>query len=280
MFGEPNMLIEDLLYFKTSANYSDKYSGIDSPTTCQSVKWFKNYPIQNFDYQFNSWGFRGPDYNQYIGKPVILCLGDSFTVNVGGPIEHSWPSLLQVNYDIPCLNLGMDGAGNDAIRLVYDRACKIFDVQKTFVVYSFLNRRLENKRFKSDLHEHQDNINYFEKHFIPNAYFNFIPHWCWTSEEMDYIFSKASYYLDTKEDFWDSKMPRGLVSKGCYQDMQGEDWCSYEEFIAGADPHPDVFTEEFGLKIIVFLLHNNRDGLHLSLEGNQKLADNLYNQTK
>jgi len=274
------MLINDLKTFERYSNRKLKFTDLDDINYCKNKFWFKTYQYQDFDYQFNSWGFRGPEYDQYIGTPVNICLGDSFTLNMGGPIEHSWPSLLQKKYAIPCLNLGLNGAGNDTIRLVYDRACKLFDVQNTFVVYTFINRRLENKRFRSDLHEHQDNINHFEKHFIPNAYFNFIPHWCWTSEEMDYIFSKASYYLDTKEDFWDSKMPRGLVSKGCYQDKQGEDWCSYEEFIAGADPHPDVFTEEFGLRTNVFQLHNNRDGYHLDILANQKLADNLYSQTR
>ena len=31
----------------------------------------------------------------------------------------------------------MDGAGNDAIKLVYERACEIFDVQNTFVMYPY-----------------------------------------------------------------------------------------------------------------------------------------------
>ena len=30
------------------------------------------FGFSNFDYQFNSWGFRGPEYEEYIGKPVIL----------------------------------------------------------------------------------------------------------------------------------------------------------------------------------------------------------------
>ena len=102
------MLIEDLGYFKQSANYSDKYSGMDCLEKCWDKEWFKNYPIQDFDYKFNSWGFRGPEYNQYIGKPVNICLGDSFTVNVGGPIEHSWPSLLQEKFD-NIMKLGYTG---------------------------------------------------------------------------------------------------------------------------------------------------------------------------
>jgi len=98
------MLIEDLDYFKRSKNYIGKYRGIDHPDHCIDIEWFTNYPIQDFDYKYNSRGFRGPEYDQYIGKPVNICLGDSFTINLGGPIEHSWPSLLQEKFDIPCLN--------------------------------------------------------------------------------------------------------------------------------------------------------------------------------
>ena len=271
------MLIEDLGYFKQSANYSDKYSGMDCLEKCCDKEWFKNYPIQDFDYKFNSWGFRGPEYNQYIGKPVNICLGDSFTVNVGGPIEHSWPSLLQEKFDIPCLNLGIDGAGNDTIRLVYDRACEIFDVQKTFVVYSFLHRRLVNSRLKSEPCDHTDNIIHFEENFINDAYFNFIPPWCWTNQELNYIDALSESYLSIEDTYWNDKIPRILCIEEQYNDLRGPDWPTYDEFLAGVNPHPDVYTQEFRLRNY---LHSNRDGLHLSLEGNQKLADNLYNQTK
>jgi len=277
LFGVQKMLINDLGYFKRSANYSDKYSGMDCLEKCTDKEWFKNYPIQDFDYKFNSWGFRGPEYNQYISKPVNICLGDSFTVNVGGPIEHSWPSLLQEKFDIPCLNLGMDGAGNDSIRLVYDRACKLFDVQKTFVVYSFFHRRLENGRFMSEPHEHIDNIIYFEKNFINDTYFNFIPPWCWTDEELDYISSRSKFYINLNYKSWNDTLDRQYCYREQYNQLKGADWPTYDEFLAGADPHPDVYTQEFRLRTN---LYSNRDGFHLSLEGNQKLADNLYEQTK
>ena len=89
------MLINDLEYFIHSANNSSKTSGMDTPDRgIRKIKDWYAYPIQDFTYQFNSWGFRGPEYDEHIGKPVNICLGDSFTVNVGGPIDYSWPSQL------------------------------------------------------------------------------------------------------------------------------------------------------------------------------------------
>lgn len=277
MFGVQKMLINDLANFKHSTNYHGKYSGMDSLEICLDKEWFLNYPFQDFNYKFNSWGFRGPEYDQYIGKPVNICLGDSFTVNVGGPIEHSWPSLLQEKFDIPCLNLGMDGAGNDSIRLVYDRACKLFDVQKTFVVYSFFHRRLENGVLMSEPHNHTDNIIHFEKNFINDAYFNFLPPWTWTDEELDYISSRSKFYINLKYKSWNDTLDRKHCYREQYNQQKGADWPTYNEFLAGADPHPDVYTQKFRLSTNFY---TNRDGFHLSLEGNQKLANNLYEQTK
>ena len=124
-------------------------------------------------------------------------MGCSFTVNIGGPIEHSWPSQLDKLLDLPTINLGMDGAGNDAIRLVYDRACEVFDVQETFVMYSYFHRRLIDKKFThyggSDFlpdpppqTDYQNQV-YFTENMIVEAHEAFLPDWNWTMEEMHVI---------------------------------------------------------------------------------------------
>ena len=151
------MLIKDFRYYKYMAGKRAIYHGMDKPDhpypnkraveLGASKTWWKDYPVQDFIYEFNLWGFRGPEYDEYEGQPVILCMGDSNTVNVGGPIQSSWASQLGEKLKLPCINLGMDGAGNDAIRLCYDRAVELFDVQETFVMYSYLHRRLIDKEF-------------------------------------------------------------------------------------------------------------------------------------
>lgn len=268
------MLINDLKYYYRSKNYRGKFSGIDHPDHCTDLDWFNDYEKQDFDYNFNSWGFRGPEYTEHIGEEVILCLGDSFTVNVGGPIEYSWPSLLQNNFTIPCLNFGMDGAGNDAIRLVYERALKVFNVKHTFVVYSFFHRRLESGLFKSDFHEHNENILHFKKQFIDGAFFQFLPPWCYTAEEQKFTNSLIDQYLSTHEFYWSEKIERKFVSRKNYQVYKGASWPSYDEFLKGAPAHKDMF-ENFKLRVC---LYTNRDQHHLNLNANQLLADSLYEQ--
>jgi hypothetical protein len=277
------MLIHDLKYFKESANYLNTTSGMDHPDTCNfsSEDWHA-YPVQDFDYQFNSWGFRGPEYTQFIGKPVNICLGDSFTVNLGGPIEHSWCSQLALHFDVPTLNLGMDGAGNDAIRLVYDRACKIFDVQNTFVMYSYLHRRLVENKFEQKVFDSSENFKYFLEYRIPNVFECALPSWNWINEEKQFLSNLEIYFFDIPNVLYFSDyqtIDRKFVNKDLYNNFRGNDWPTLEQFIQGAEPHKDMFTKEFG-QFLSNHMYTNRDGHHMNQETNKIYADYFYNQWK
>lgn len=258
-------------------NFKGKFCGIDNPNSITDKYWFKTCPDQNFNYEFNSWGFRGPEYEQYIGKPVVLCIGDSATINIGGSIEYSWPSLLQKKFKIPCLNFGMEYAGNDAMRYVYDAACKIFNVQHTFVLYSFFHRRFENNEFKSEPHPHEENINYFQQYQIPGAYFQFLPFWYNTDEEIEFINNMVDSYLDPAEGFWSNKVPRFYVNPEQYKKLAGHSWPLFDEFLQGAE----IFNlDSEKTRLDASYLFKNRDNHHMSLYVNKKIANNLYQQFK
>jgi len=268
------MLITDLDYFTRRANYRSLQSGLDNPLKSNRSKedWYA-YPEQDFDYQFNSWGFRGNEYNQYVGEKVNLCLGDSFTVNLGGPIEHSWCSQLAKHFDIPTLNLGMDGAGNDAIKLVYNRACKIFNIQNTFVMYSYLHRRLCNNDFHGSIvKEDDENFQYFLQHRIIGAYESAIPYWNFTQEEEQFLRNKRLFFFGSIKDrktFTDPKK---------YNNLKGADWLSYEKYVVGAEVNLEQFTEsDLYYSNQKF---KNRDGHHMNQETNKVYADYFYNQWK
>ena len=272
------MLIEDFKnYYKASANYTDKTSGQDTRKNCFiDTSWWQNYPVQDFGYKFNSWGFRGPEYNIHIGKKVNLCMGDSFTVNLGGAIEHSWCNRLAVNFDIPTINLGIDGAGNDAIKLVYDRACEIFDVQQTFVMYSFLHRRLQNNdiTFTAEIYDTEVNIEYFKNNMIQDAIYTFIPSWCWNEDELNYLHTahKSNLYNLLNND----TLSYTYMSEKTYNIYKGDNWVSYNEFIKGKTNKIMQNDKVFKSKFIENFAHVNRDGFHLSREANQIIADFLW----
>lgn len=273
------MLINDLEYFKRSANYSNTTSGLDHPNGYGiSAEDWHAYPIQDFGYQFNSWGFRGPDYEQYIGKKVNLCLGDSFTVNLGGPIEHSWVSQLAPSLNIPTLNLGMDGAGNDAIKLVYDRACEIFDVQDTFVMYSYLHRRLVDNEFTQQGYSDRLNFKYFLKHRIPNAFECAIPFWNFKSHELDFLTQNNLLFFGGFQD-------QSYIDPKKYEYVRGEDWPTYEEYSKGISitAYPPKIVEEIKQYDKENFYHDykeftNRDGHHMNQETNKRNADFFLRQ--
>ena len=179
-------------------NYQGQYCGMDTPGESKgSSRDFWEYPVQDFDYQFNSWGFRGEDFEQYIGEKVNICLGDSMAVNIGGPVEHSWPSQLAEHFDIPTLNFGMEAAGNDAIFKVYQSAIRFFDVQNTFVMYSFLHRRLINGKFEHSAYilDHKEDFAYFLEHRIPNAVECALPKINWLDSERVFLQNLKNIFL-------------------------------------------------------------------------------------
>lgn len=275
------MLINDLKYFKHNSNYHKKYSGIDNPNKIiSSITDFNQYPIQDFDYKFNSWAFRGPEYEQYVGQAVNICLGDSYTVNLGGPVEHSWCSELSKNFSIPTINLGMDGAGNDAMQLVYDRACEVFDVKNTFIMYSYLHRRLENGEFIQTGEYDRTNFDYFQNHRIHNAIECALPGWCWSESEKTFLNNENIYYFNCPHtgNFADfQNCDRQYVDKNSYENLAGPDWPKLADFINGAEPHPDMFTKQFG-QFISRRIYVNRDGVHLNYITNKIYADYLYSK--
>ena len=67
-------MILDLEYYKKSKNYKNNICGIDEPHGRETTyeRWH-DYPIQDFTYNYNDWGFRANfNYDEYVGKPVNL----------------------------------------------------------------------------------------------------------------------------------------------------------------------------------------------------------------
>lgn len=263
--------------------------GSDTPQTCDiDADWWNNYPVQDFDYVFNSWGYRGIEYKGHLGSKVNICLGDSFTVNVGGPIEHSWPSLLSNHFDIPTLNFGMMAAGNDALYFLYKKLIELFDVQNTFVMYSFMHRRYKNGEFIQDvLSDDKNNFAFFLNHRIPNAIECAIPGWGHTEQENKFFEDRNIFRLDLKKNHYYKDHVRLVdenrkmyIIKEVYEKLKGNSWPSYTQFCKGADAHEDMYTKGFGNFLNNLLFYVNRDGHHGNKKCNSIYADYFYTQWK
>lgn len=273
------MLINDLEYYDRFAHRMDTRCSLDEPESSRNTaEAWHNYPVQNFDYRFNSWAFRGPEYEQYIGQPVNICLGDSFTVNIGGPIEHSWCDQLAQNFPIPTLNLGMSGSGNDSISMLYYRACDLFDVQFTFVMYTYFHRRLKDKQFIVVAEEDTVNFDYFQMHRIPNAIECTLPGWCLSKTESEFLKNENIHYFDAPYiTNFTKDSDRKYIDESYYNKLAGPDWPSLTDFINGAEAHPDMYTDNFG-KFVGYQMHTNRDGWHCNYNANKNYANYFYQQ--
>lgn len=271
-------------YMAHFQNKNFRTIGSDSPQTCDiNVDWWNDYHVQDFDYKFNSWGYRDEDFEQYIGKKVNICLGDSILVNIGGPIEHSWPKQLGTYFDIPTLNFGMMAAGNDALYFLHKKLIELFDVQNTFVMYSFMHRRYKNGEFTQDVDSNdKNNFVYFLNHRIPSAIECAIPSWNLTEQEQNFFNNRSIFTLEQKDHYYKDHVRlvdenrKRYIRKEIYEKLKGNSWPSYAQFCKGADAHEDMYTKGFGKFLNNLLFYVNRDGVHMNYKANKIYADYFY----
>ena len=107
------MILPDFV-LPSRVNQCWKYSGLDSVEHCLNKKHFIEYP-HPIEYCYNSRGYRDQEWPTNIEelKNAIWCIGDSFTVGLGNPIEHTWPYILQQKTGRRIINVSMDGASNE-----------------------------------------------------------------------------------------------------------------------------------------------------------------------
>lgn len=282
------MILQKILptYFESRANqtFLPPFE-MDGPKDAwRSSKEWHDYPIRDYVYSFNNWAFRGEDYSQFKNQPVNICLGDSFVLNLGAPVEHSWPRQLAEHLDIPTLNFGIDGAGNDTIHTLYEFLIDYFDVQNTFVMYSFFHRRYhsEYKELKHDVYSDQENFDFFNKHKLENVYYTFLPPWCWSDSEKEYLRKnnpKQYLFYENFDHVLVNNYRSLYTTKDRYDFVKGSDWPPYEDFIDNKTLDNHVYNEIFvsALKHELFY-PTNRDGFHLNYLGNKIVCDYFLNE--
>jgi hypothetical protein len=121
-------------------NLRAEYSGMDHPDYCFDRDHFDQYPYK-ISYEYNSRGFRDAEWPTRDLDQCIWCVGDSFTVGLGSPVEHTWPWLLQQQQGRRTVNVSLDGASNTWIAR---RATAILEhIQPAIMIiqWSYTNRR-------------------------------------------------------------------------------------------------------------------------------------------
>jgi hypothetical protein len=106
------MILPDFI-LPSRANQIWSYSGLDSFELCLDKKHFESYP-HDITYNYNSRGYRDAKWPDTIEElqSAIWCVGDSFTVGIGSPIEHTWVYQVSKQLNRRTINVSMDGASN------------------------------------------------------------------------------------------------------------------------------------------------------------------------
>lgn len=135
-------MILPLFILPERANQQWTYSGIDSPEECFDLKHFNSFawPVS---YNYNSRGFRDDNWPDNIDElnSAIWCFGDSFTVGLGSPIEHTWWYFLSQKLSIKCFNVSLDGASNEWIARKVQELVKEVKPRAIVIHWSYTHRR-------------------------------------------------------------------------------------------------------------------------------------------
>lgn len=116
--------------------------GMDDYKFCIDKKHFISYPY-NIRYKFNDRGYRDLDWPEDIDqlKRAIWCIGDSFTLGLGSPLEHTWPYLLQKETNRRIINVSLNGASNNWISRKTLDILNIICPDTVVIHWSYTHRR-------------------------------------------------------------------------------------------------------------------------------------------
>ena len=124
---------------------------MDSWNECRNKHHFEHYPHRVL-YQYNSRGFRDQEWPESITelKQAIWCVGDSYTVGLGSPAEHTWANVLQQSAQKRTINVSMDGASNNWIARKTVDILQNINPQHVVIHWSFVARRELDKKTVAD----------------------------------------------------------------------------------------------------------------------------------
>jgi hypothetical protein len=144
------MILPDFI-LRSRVNQNWSYSGIDSIDWCKNKKHFESYP-HKISYNYNSRGFRDAEWPNDLDKlkNAVWCVGDSFTVGLGSPIEHTWVYQVSKQLKKQTINVSMDGASNEWIARKVIQICETVSPKLIIIQWSYTNRREHKNLTLSD----------------------------------------------------------------------------------------------------------------------------------
>jgi hypothetical protein len=132
------MILPDFV-LQSTQNLITDYVDPDTPDNCNNLDHFRQYPYQ-INYQYNSRGYRDAEWPKDLAS-AVWCFGDSFTVGIGSPVEHTWPWILQQQLNQRTINISMMGASNNWICRQVLQVIQQIGPVRCVIQWSYLHRR-------------------------------------------------------------------------------------------------------------------------------------------
>ena len=102
---------------------------------------FQEYGPEDIIYKFNQYGFRSDEFVDD-GRDSIMSVGDSFTMCLGVPDDHSWPYILSKKFtDCKNYNLGLAASSSDYVVRAVSKTIDILKPKAVFVFWPGLSSR-------------------------------------------------------------------------------------------------------------------------------------------
>lgn len=127
------------LHIPTRSNQTWFESGMDCFSACNDRSHYQSYP-HLVTYNYNSRGFRDTEWPVSLNES-IWCIGDSFTVGLGAPYNHTWPAILAHSTKQRTINVSMDGASNNWIARQTAKIIKEVAPKNIVILWSYVERR-------------------------------------------------------------------------------------------------------------------------------------------
>lgn len=130
------------LCLTSRANRHWEFSGIDHPDISPDPWRYSQY-AGTVTYDYNSRGFRDQEWPSQILdlQNSVWCLGDSFTVGLGSPLDHTWTRVLSQKINQRTINISMDGASNQWIARHACDILKVIEPKTMVIMWSYVHRR-------------------------------------------------------------------------------------------------------------------------------------------
>jgi hypothetical protein len=106
----------------------------------------KELAPESISYEFNSFGYRSDEFDQYGVAPGLMFIGCSNTLGIGIPLDCLWTTLVtrhfQTVWDMPIrqYNLAWSATGGDHVAMMVHQCTSVLKPRAVFVLWSYVNR--------------------------------------------------------------------------------------------------------------------------------------------